>query len=226
MSVDAAPDLHHPEFDWFGLDRTGQYAIFATAGTGPVPMAVRAAAEAHDELRAAIAVPGVRSPDFPRSYARVGLFVYEWSKAAGDYRLAAPPTHALLASLRVQLAACREVPVLDVDDFGEAATIGSNAWILKRGAARRADIAGHDTCPKCRRRFATRSAVVDMGAETGLVSDSQLTATYVQCPHCQHRFRAMSTRYLGIFDAAQMRIVLLGLAALGVGAIALVLSLD
>src|SRR5687768_613971 len=97
---DAAADLP-VESGWFGLDRTGQYAFFTGKGAS-VPVTVRAVLDAHDALRAAIAVPGVRSPEFPSSYARVGLFVYEWSNEQGAYRRSATPKGAVPSLLRAE----------------------------------------------------------------------------------------------------------------------------
>ena len=190
----AAPELPSG-FDWFGQDRAGQYAIFVTAGGGAVPLGVRGVADKHDGLRAGITVPGVLQPEFPRHYARVGLFVYTWSQEEGDYRRFEMPRLAVPSSLRVELSHCTDIPQLAVDDFGQAETIKSDAWILKRTASKApGDDAGHDWCPKCGHRFATRTAIVNM-TDYGLVSDAELASTWLQCPHCRHRFRARTPRF-------------------------------
>ena len=202
--VDDVPDIP-PEFDWFGLDHTGQYAIFATAGGGALPATVRGALRVHDGLRAGIAVPGVRSPDFPRSYARVGLFVYEWSKEQGGYRRVATPTGAVPTSLRTELALCKDVPVLNIDDFREVEALGSEAWIWKKSAPNPGHAAARDTCPKCGTRFATRGALIEVPGSLDLASAVHDETTLLQCPHCRHRFRAMDARILGLVEPSQLR---------------------
>lgn len=202
--MDDVPDIP-PEFDWFALDHTGQYAIFATAGGGAVPPAVRGAMSPHDTLRAAISVPGVRSPEFPRSYARVGLFVYEWSTEHGAYRRVAAPSGAVPTSLRTELALCKDVPMLNLDDFRETELIGSEAWIRKRSAPNPGHAASHDTCPKCGTRFATRGAIIEVPGTLDLASAVHDESTMLQCPHCRHRFRAMDARLFGLIEPSQLR---------------------
>ena len=74
-------DFAGTEFDWFAVDQDGNFALFATAGKGPVPDQVLHSPEPHDELAKSIAVVGWGSSEVWSSYARVGLFVYDWSDA-------------------------------------------------------------------------------------------------------------------------------------------------
>ena len=202
--MDDVPDIP-PEFDWFGLDHTGQYAIFATAGGGAIPTMVRGALTAHDALRAGVSVPGVRSPEVPRSYARVGLFVYEWSTEHGAYRRVATPSGAVPTSLRTELALCKDVPVLNLDDFRDTEFIGSEAWIWKKSLPTPGHAASHDTCPKCGTRFATRGAIIELPDTLDLASAVHEESTLLQCPHCRHRFRAMDARIFGLVEPSQLR---------------------
>lgn len=201
------------ESGWFGLDRTGQYAFFTGAGAA-VPLTVRAVLQAHDAVRAAIAVPGVQSPEFPRSYARVGLFVYEWSKEHGGYRRVATPYGAVPSLLRADLAQRKEVPVLAIDDFRDSEAVDSDAWLRTRSAppSRRGE--RHDTCPRCSTRFPIRAAIVEESASDSRLSAAHSAATVLQCPKCRHRFRANESGFLALFDSPPMRIALV-LAALG-----------
>lgn len=103
------------EFDWFATDKHGFFALFATGGFGPIPEAVRAVAESHDEIGDGIEVTGWGSEAVWQSYARVGLYVYDWSGGEGCYVRVAEPSAPLSAELRERLTACpglQHVPTL------------------------------------------------------------------------------------------------------------------
>ena len=193
---------------WFGLDRTGQYAFFTGAGAA-VPLNVRAVIDAHHELQAAVSVPGVRSPDFPRSYARVGLFVYEWSKDEGRYRRTATPYGAVPSSLRTAFAPSKDVPVLAIDDYRESETVDSEAWLRTRSAPPTRVAERHDICPRCHTRFPVRAAIVEEDGQNARLSASHDAVTILQCPKCRHRFRAQATGLWALLDTRPVRIVLL-----------------
>lgn len=79
------------EFDWFAFDEAGQVAVFATAGSGPVHAQVPLQASIHDALGDRIEVSGWGTNAVWGSYARVGLYVYDWDGQQNCYRRVAEP---------------------------------------------------------------------------------------------------------------------------------------
>jgi hypothetical protein len=99
------------DFDWFGVDDAGQIAVFATAGCGPVPAQVRAEAELHDAVGDQITLIGWGTSAVWDSYARLGLFAYDWDDQRHCYSRVAPPTQPVSEGLSVRLTA-RALPHL------------------------------------------------------------------------------------------------------------------
>lgn len=88
------------EFDWLAVDQDGAFALFATGGAGPVPTEVLDNTDQHGAILEDIPVLGWGSQQVWQSYARAGLFAYDWREALGAYaRVAAPiqPLDVLLA---------------------------------------------------------------------------------------------------------------------------------
>ncbi|KRD32075.1 hypothetical protein ASE35_14075 [Lysobacter sp. Root916] len=110
------------EFDWFAFDRDGSFALFATGGCGVVPDSVRASVGSHDAISEAVEVTGWGSSAVWQSYARVGLYAYDWSDAEGRYVRVAEPTAPLSPALATRLAACPDLLELDLR-FAQAAGI-------------------------------------------------------------------------------------------------------
>lgn len=109
--MEGFPDRQGTEFDWFALDESGAAAVFATAGVGPVPSQVRAAAEDHDAIGDQITVTGWGTTAVWESYARLGLFAYDWDHQRHCYSRVAQPEQAVNERLSALLAA-RAVPRL------------------------------------------------------------------------------------------------------------------
>jgi hypothetical protein len=116
-------DVEGTEFDWFAMDRNGCFALFATAGRGPVPESTRAAVDAHDSIGESVEVTGFGSAAVWDSYTRVGLYVYDWSDTQGLYVRAALPKAPLDSGLAERLSACPSLPKLEVS-FAQAAALG------------------------------------------------------------------------------------------------------
>ena len=86
-----AADIAGREFDWYAVDDAGEVAVFATAGSGPVPPLVRSSVQAHNEISDSLDVSGWGTPQVWESYSKVGLFAYDWHGANGCYvRMAVP----------------------------------------------------------------------------------------------------------------------------------------
>jgi hypothetical protein len=100
-------DIAGLEFDWFAIDQAGCHAVFATAGAGPVPASIHDRLDEHGDIGDSIAVTGWGSPQVWESYARIGLFVYDWDDARGTYVRLATPTARLDEALARRLAAAR-----------------------------------------------------------------------------------------------------------------------
>jgi hypothetical protein len=85
-------DIQGIEFDWFAVDRSGRIALFATAGSGPVPANVLAFSGAHNSIGDVIALSDFGSLEVWQSYAHAGLYVFDWSDSQGSYIRVAEPT--------------------------------------------------------------------------------------------------------------------------------------
>jgi hypothetical protein len=89
--MNAVREIEGTEFDWFARDGDGNFAIFATAGSGPVPERVLAATSEYDKLGQSLKISGWGTPQVWTSYSRIGLFAYDWKSEEGAYVLIATP---------------------------------------------------------------------------------------------------------------------------------------
>jgi hypothetical protein len=93
------------EFDWLGLDRQGQVAIFTTAGYGAVPEIVNLhLAEVDGAIEQVAHLPVVGSADridTPTAdgdysdwfaYSAIGFYAYDWHMWHGPYRRLCSPS--------------------------------------------------------------------------------------------------------------------------------------
>lgn len=103
--MEGFPERRGREFDRFALDDAGEVAVFATAGLGPVPAQVHAASAAHDAMGDRIAVTGWGTPAVWDSYARVGLFAYDWNDESRCYSRVGQPGRLIDEDLSAPLAA-------------------------------------------------------------------------------------------------------------------------
>ena len=100
------------EFDWFATDRDGHIALFATAGSGPTPASVLALVEAHAFVGDSVEIEGWGTKSVWESYARVGLYAYDWSDSQGLYVRQAEPAAPLANNVATAVASIRNVPRL------------------------------------------------------------------------------------------------------------------
>ena len=103
--MEGFPERQGTEFDWFALDDAGEVAVFATAGSGPVPAQVRTASGDHDGMGDRVAVTGWGTPTVWDSYAKVGLFAYDWDDQRRCYSRVGQPSQPINKNLSVPLAA-------------------------------------------------------------------------------------------------------------------------
>jgi hypothetical protein len=103
--MEGFPERQGTEFDWFALDDAGEIAVFATAGIGPVPAQVRTASDDHDAIVDRVAVTGWGTPSVWDSYARVGLFAYDWDDQRRCYSRVGQPSQPVNEDLSGPLAA-------------------------------------------------------------------------------------------------------------------------
>ena len=99
------PDRAGEEFDWFALDEAGQVAVFATAGSGPVHAQVPLQTSIHDAVGDRIEMSGWGTNAVWDSYARVGLYAYDWDGQQNCYRRVAEPFRAVTEELSAHLGA-------------------------------------------------------------------------------------------------------------------------
>lgn len=110
------------EFDWFATDRDGRFAIFATAGRGPVPESALALAKAHDAVGDTLEVTGWGTNAVWQSYSRAGLYAYDWSDRQGCYIRVAEPATSPPLKLAADIAAITGLPRVEAS-FSIATTI-------------------------------------------------------------------------------------------------------
>jgi len=102
-------DIAGREFDWFAEDDAGHFAVFATAGSGPVPSRAQRAIQAHNNISDSIVVSGWGTPLVWESYSRAGLFAYDWHDSNGCYMRVAIPQESLPAELARKIRAMSEI---------------------------------------------------------------------------------------------------------------------
>jgi hypothetical protein len=111
--VSLRSQLYGGEFDWFAVDGHGHVGHFATAGYGPVPVAVLARLDdVHllDERILQLPVVAEATGHLPGKIddwlemARRGLFAYDWKHWHGPCQRAATPNRPIqLADLPTEL---------------------------------------------------------------------------------------------------------------------------
>lgn len=106
-------ELDGVEFDWFGRDRAGRLAVFATAGEGYVPEVVVAAHGEHSEIAESFESSYWGSDEVWDDLAAVGLYVFDWSD--GGYRRLRTPKGEISLELRQRLERLRVLPELKID---------------------------------------------------------------------------------------------------------------
>ncbi len=126
-------DVRGIDCAWLAVDSLGQVAVFTTAGEGPIPESALQGIESAEELAHALPVRGdaellaaLKRPDDYLSFARRGLFAYDWSdvhrtsaKAIHAYELIARPRSALRVNeLPDELGALAASTCLDGIVFG------------------------------------------------------------------------------------------------------------
>jgi hypothetical protein len=114
------------EFDWFAIDQDGFIALFATAGSGPVPASVLASTSAYEAIGGSISVSGFGSSAVWQSYAQAGLYAYDWSGAQASYVRVAEPTAGSKFELAPAVTAIPGLPRLPLS-FSKASVI-SPRW--------------------------------------------------------------------------------------------------
>ena len=103
-------EIKGTEFDWFATDQEGRVALFATAGAGPVPTSVLALLEAHGLVGDSLEVEGWGTQSVWESYARVGLYAYDWSDSQGQYLRQAEPAAPLTNNVATAVSSIRNLP--------------------------------------------------------------------------------------------------------------------
>ena len=116
-------EIKGTEFDWFATDQEGRVALFATAGSGPVPTSVLALVEAHGSVGDSLEIEGWGTKSVWDSYARVGLYAYDWSPSQGLYLRQAEPATPLAKNVATAVSSIRNVPRLALL-FSQATAIG------------------------------------------------------------------------------------------------------
>lgn len=106
-------DIAGLELDWFAADASGALALFATAGSGPVPSAVLAIIAACDEISEGLEAPHWGSEAVWGDYARLGLYVFDWRRSSGRYERRAVPSSQPSSDLKDSIERLPALPVID-----------------------------------------------------------------------------------------------------------------
>ena len=126
--MEALPERQGTEFDWFALDDAGDAAVFASAGLGPVPAQVRTASEVHDAIGDRITVTGWGTPTVWDSYARMGLFAYDWDDQRRCYSRVGQPSRPIDEDLSALLSAMT-LPRLPLSFRNSPCVAVDEAWL-------------------------------------------------------------------------------------------------
>jgi hypothetical protein len=113
------------EFDWFAIDQDGHCALFAAGGSGIAPVSAINEMSAHDAVGEGIEVSLFGSPAVWQSYARVGLFAFDWSGTQGAYIRVAEPTRSPSSRLTAAIGAIPNVHRFSLS-FSKATLIKPN----------------------------------------------------------------------------------------------------
>ncbi|MBL8519262.1 MAG: hypothetical protein JNK75_01200 [Betaproteobacteria bacterium] len=109
------PAIQGIEFDWFASDRSGNIALFSTAGAGFVPEGVISSREEHQSISDSFETPHWGSENIWDDYAQLGIFVFDWALNGGPYMLARAPTKTISEQLSAKLRSISFLPKLKVD---------------------------------------------------------------------------------------------------------------
>ena len=98
------------EFDWFAADLDGEIALFATAGSGFVPIDVLTDGEHYEAVVSGIETPNWGTPAVWDAYSRLGLFVFDWKSGARSYLRVRVPDGTLPSELRGRVERLPNLP--------------------------------------------------------------------------------------------------------------------
>ncbi|RDZ27178.1 hypothetical protein [Lysobacter silvisoli] len=113
------------EFDWFARDREGRLGLFSTAGDGPIPASARQSAVAHEVVGELIEIRDWGSAAVWQSYARAGLYAYDWSQSEACYVRVEKPESAMSPVLQRAVEAIPGLPELDLS-FEQAQAVAGD----------------------------------------------------------------------------------------------------
>lgn len=83
------------DFDWFAIDKSGNWAVFATAGEGRIPECVLKAVDLHFSISEKIELSNWGSSNIWSDYAAMGLFVFDWDVKTEVYLKKAAPNKSI-----------------------------------------------------------------------------------------------------------------------------------
>lgn len=113
MEPTIGSNLDDIDFDWFAIDVSGNAAVFATAGSGKIPVKVLEFQIEHENLSNVIGTPNWGNDAVWDDYAKLGLYVFDW--ATDSYQRIRSPIGALSQNLRNMLNDQNILPRLAVD---------------------------------------------------------------------------------------------------------------
>lgn len=113
------------EFDWFARDREGRLGLFSAAGGAPVPASARKSAVAHGVVGELIEIRDWGSAAVRQSYARAGLYAYDWSRSEACYVRVTKPESVMSPVLQREVEAIPGLPELDLS-FEQARAVAGD----------------------------------------------------------------------------------------------------
>jgi hypothetical protein len=113
MNSTNGSNLDGIDFDWFAIDVSGNAAVFATAGSGKIPVKVLESQIEHENLSNEMDTPNWGNDAVWDDYAKLGLYVFDW--ASDSYQKIRSPNGTLSQNLRNKLNDRNILPRLAVD---------------------------------------------------------------------------------------------------------------
>ena len=105
------------DFEWFATDKSGNLAVFTTAGEGDIPEFVLANIELHSSISEKIELKNWGSTNVWLDYANFGLFAFDWCSKRSIYVKMASPN--ALAKFVVNTGSINQFPKIELE-FNEA----------------------------------------------------------------------------------------------------------
>lgn len=102
------------EFDWFAIDKNGDFGMFSSAGSGIIPSSVIEDFKSHDSIAEIFELPNFGSENVWEDFANYGFYIYDWEINKGPYKKVSEPKTKISQKLKIELLELKSLFKIDL----------------------------------------------------------------------------------------------------------------